>query len=283
VLQEHFRDEVRADLQTGLSKENLIERLMPEASKCSKSKSNKSKKRSIGNKLSTQVRKKWRMVLKTQSKANKKKKVIAAADAVEAAAAGFDHLLGKLVLVSSEGAGHKSFGFVGTVAEIKKGVVAVVDEKVKHKVSVRADFVEELAEAPKKPIEQKKLNVLTMSQKRLAITGLNARRGVEGLAAQELLTDSHISTFHEYLQWQYNEPGFRMLTGPEAMILALEDPITYEHTLARTAAQERLYAGVSLAVPINGENHWTLLVVIQQNGEVTAVRYYDSLTNENKE
>jgi hypothetical protein len=281
VLQDHYRDGVRADLQAGLSKEDLVEKLMPCASTARKSK--KSKKSSLGNKLSSKVRKKWRSVLKNQNKKDKKGKVIAAADIVGAAAPGFDNLVGKLVLVSSEEAGHKSFGFVGKVVEISKGFAAVVDEKIKHKVQVRASFLQELTEAPKESIQHKKLNLLTMLQKRLAITALNARRGVEGLGAQELLTDSHISSFHEYLQWQYNEPGLRTMTGAEAMILAVEDPATFEHVLAKSAAQDKLFTGVTLVVPINGENHWTMLAVTHQNGVVSAARYYDSLKSESKE
>ncbi len=77
--------------------------------------------------------------------------------------------------------------------------------------------------------------------------------------------------------------GLRTLTGAEALILPTEDPATFERVLAKTAPQEKLFSEVTLAVPIHGLNHWTLLVLTQQNGEVSAARYYDSLRHESQE
>ena len=85
------------------------------------------------------------------------------------------------------------------------------------------------------------------------------------------------------MQWQYAEPGLRSLTGAEALILALEDPTSVDHVLAKTAAQEKLLSGTTLVVPVHAENHWTMLAVEQHDGAVTAARYYDSLKNENQE
>ena len=152
ILLEHYRDGVRADLASGLSKEDLISQLVPQASKCRQSK--KSKKKSSGHKLSRQVRNKWRLKLKSSEKNSRKKKVIKGKyqDAKQAAAAGalacHEHLLGQWVLVHSEQAGQKSFGFVGKVAEIDKGLASVVDERVKHKVQVKAAWLQQLAAPP---------------------------------------------------------------------------------------------------------------------------------------
>jgi hypothetical protein len=127
------------------------------------------------------------------------------------------------------------------------------------------------------------MNLLTSVHKRLAITTLNARRGVQTVGPEELLTDSHISSYQEYLQWQYAEPGLRSLTGAETLILALEEPTSLDHVLAKTAAQEKLLSGTTLVIPVHAQNHWTMLAVEQHDGAVTAARYYDSLPQENQE
>ena len=94
------------------------------------------------------------MKLRSSEKNSRKKKVIKGKyqDAKQAAAAGalacHEHLLGQLVLVHSEQAGQKSFGFVGKVAEIDKGLASVVDERVKHKVQVKAAWLQQLAAPP---------------------------------------------------------------------------------------------------------------------------------------
>jgi hypothetical protein len=151
ILLEHYREAVRADVATGLSKEDLISQLVPQASTDRKSK--KSKNKSAGNKLSRQVRKKWRLKLKRsgykEGKKVKRNAAKQAAAADELAPGGYQHLVGQLVLVHNEEAGHKSFGFVGKVAEIEKGLAAVVDEKVKHKVQVKPHLLQQLAAAPK--------------------------------------------------------------------------------------------------------------------------------------
>ena len=126
--------------------------MVPQASKCRQSK--KSKNKSSGNKLSRQVRKTWRLKLKSSEKDLRKKKVIKGKyqetkqAAAEEALARHEHLLGQWVLVHSEQAGQKSFGFVGKVAEIDKGLASVVDERVKHKVQVKAALLQQLAAPP---------------------------------------------------------------------------------------------------------------------------------------
>ena len=58
--------------------------------------------------------------------------------------------------------------------------------------------------------------------------------------------------------------------------------------IAKTAAQEKLLGIKVLVVPVfheqsgPGSEHWTTLVLEQEAGSVTAVRYYDSLQKESQ-
>lgn len=158
-----------------------------------------------------------------------------------------------------------------------------------------------------KPLKWKQMTLSrSLKQRILEVCGggrvfleedMKAAEPVEEIKTKpQMLLDHHLSYGWELLRWHFSNAGAASDFFQENGVLLLDPklsnqwllPVVSDFVADKSLLEKEMLrvknAAKSLLVPVHGQNHWTLLLLLMPGGseDTTAVHYFDSLQDEEK-